>query len=475
MNKLCLFFIVFFLLVELPGAFAQDSIQYSNFGYIAIYKPAGDPDELVLFISGDGGWKSGVTDMASQLASKGAMVAGINIVRYVNNLQKQQSKCYYPASDFESLSLYLQKKFRFPDYHKPILMGYSSGATLAYGILAQAPANTFKGTISLGFCPDIEIDKPLCNGTALKSQVLKPGKSWNLEPSDKLTAPFIVLLGPQDKVCSFDDTQLFMKKVNTGEFIPLPKVGHGFAVQKNWLPQMLLAYEKVKKSASYPEMMEEKNQNAQKQITDTPDSDLPLTIVPAHHDNSRALALFISGDGGWTSFDQGVADKLSESGIPVIGLDSQKYFWKARTPEVTTGEIVKALQYYLKQWNKESFIICGYSFGADLVPFILTRLPADLDPMLKGAVMLSPDPLADFEIHIADMLHMASRKEKYDVPGELKKLVTKHVTCIFGEEEDKDDQKLFKESGAEIKLLPGTHHYNNNYDAISGEILNSCK
>jgi type IV secretory pathway VirJ component len=475
MKNLYLFFVGFFILYVLPGTYAQDSIQYANFGYITIYKPKIDPDELVLFISGDGGWKSGVTDMASKLSERGAMVAGINIIHYLKSLQKQQSNCYYPAADFESLSLYLQKKFRFSDYHKPILMGYSSGATLAYGILAQAPANTFKGAISLGFCPDIEIDKPLCNGTGLKSHVLKLGKSWNLDPSDKLTAPFIALLGPQDKVCSFTDTEIFIKQVNTGELVPLPKVGHGFAVQKNWLPQLLSAYDKVKKSASYPEMMEEKNQNAIQQITEKPDSDLPLTVVPALHDYSRSFALFISGDGGWTSFDEGVAEKLSQNGIPVIGLDSQKYFWKARTPEGTTGEIAKVLRYYLKFWNKESFILCGYSFGADLVPFILVRLPADLDPVLKCAVMLSPDTNADFEIHIADMLHMASRKEKYDVPTELKKLVIKHVTCIFGNEEDRGPQNLFKESGAQIKLLPGTHHYNNNYEAISGEILNSCK
>jgi hypothetical protein len=64
MKNLYLFFIVFFLAYEIPGTFAQDSIQYANFGYIAIYKPKADPDELVLFISGDGGWNLGVIDMA---------------------------------------------------------------------------------------------------------------------------------------------------------------------------------------------------------------------------------------------------------------------------------------------------------------------------------------------------------------------------------------------------------------------------
>ncbi|HEX7410661.1 MAG TPA: AcvB/VirJ family lysyl-phosphatidylglycerol hydrolase [Bacteroidales bacterium] len=473
MKNLFLFLTLSLIVPKITMAIVNDTIRYGNFGKIIIFKPAATPEALVLYISGDGGWGGGPGNMATHLAAQGALVVGIDIRYYLGNLKKQHGKCYYPAGDFELLSLYLQKKYKFHNYLKPILMGYSSGATLAYGILAQAPANTFKGAISLGFCPDLETDKPLCAGNGLKMHILIAGKSWYLEPCDKLTAPFIVLLGLDDKVCPYKNIELYMKKVNNGELVPLPKVGHGLAVPKNFLPQLLNAYSKVKKSASYPEMVAARNELFKQQQAYEPVSDLPLNVLPAMKNDAMPLIFFISGDGGWTSFDEGVAEKLTEKGIPVIGLDAQKYFWQARTPDETASEIAKVLHQYLSAWNRKSFVLCGYSFGADIIPYLITRLPADLDYMLKSAVMMSPDPLADFEIHVADMLSLGSSNDKYNVLVELKKSTAKHVVCIFGEEENSDDSKLFKMAGAGIRLLPGTHHYDDDYNAISKEIINS--
>jgi type IV secretory pathway VirJ component len=464
---------LFFISPDLTCAMAQDTLRYGIFGKIMVYKPAATPDALVLFISGDGGWESGVIDMAAQLVAKGAMVAGIDIRHYMSNLKKLHSKCYYPASDFESLSLFLQKKFRFSNYFKPILVGYSSGATLGYGILAQSPANTFKGLISLGFCPDLETDKPLCTGNGLKMHLLKEGKSWYLDPCYNLTSPFIVLLGIDDKVCPFKATESFLKNMQNSELIALPKVGHGFAVMKNWLPQLLLAYGKVQKAASYPEVVSAKNLQSKLQQVEKLESNLPLTtLLPAMKIDSMPLLIFLSGDGGWTSFDQGISEKLADKGIPVIGLDCQKYFWQARTPSETAIEIAKVIRHYMNVWGKKSFVLCGYSFGADIIPYLLTGLPADLDHQLSGAVMMSPDPAGDFEIHVADMLSLGSSKDTYDVLAELKKSARKRVVCIFGDEEG-DSYKLFREVGASLKLLPGTHHYDNNYNAISHEIMAS--
>ena len=162
------------------NAFASsiDTLKVGAFGKVTIYKPKGTPNAVVLFVSGDGGWNSGVVDMAKNIVDQGALVAGIDIQHYFNAIKKEKSKCYYPAGDFEELSLLLQKKVKMNQYLKPILVGYSSGATLVYGMLAQAPANTFSGAIALGFCPDIETDKTLCDGSGLTSHVLKEG-NWN--------------------------------------------------------------------------------------------------------------------------------------------------------------------------------------------------------------------------------------------------------------------------------------------------------
>jgi len=471
MKKIFFLIVLFFAITFVAKAAGVDTVRYGNFGKLVIYKPAKPPDAMVLFVSGDSGWNNGIGNIANQIVAQGALVAGINIRYYLKSLKKQHGTCYYPASDFELLSLFLQKKYKFHNYMKPILLGYSSGATLVYGILAQAPANTFKGAVSLGFCPDLATNKPLCPGNGLKVHSLQTGISWYLEASDNLTAPFIVLLGMNDKVCPYKHTEAFMKKVRDGELILLPKVAHGMSLRKNYLPYLLYAYNKVKKALSYPEMIAAKNKLFKQQLPVKLESNLPLNEFPVRKNDTKPMVFFISGDGGWTSFDEGVAEELTEKGVPVIGLDAQKYFWQPRTPVETAVEITKVLHHYLDAWKKNSFILCGYSFGADIIPFIISRLPADLKPMLQHAVMMSPDPSADFEIHVTDMLSLGSNNDNYDVLAELKKISKKNVTCIFGEEEDSDDRALFKTAGAGVLLLPGAHHYDNNFSAIADEII----
>jgi type IV secretory pathway VirJ component len=453
-----------------------DSLKYGSFGEIHIYEPAAAPDALVMFVSGDGGWNQFPIKIGQQLVARGAMVVGINIHDFMINKMAQHEKCYYPAGDFEELSLYLQKKYKFKNYLKPILLGYSSGATLVYGILAQAPANTFKGALALGFCPDIASVEPLCSTNVLKQHPIKPGSPiWILEPTEKLTAPFIAINGIDDKVCDYKNTEAFMKKVNSAELIGIPKAGHGLSVEKNYLPILIDSFTKIKKSASYSEMVAAKHQSTAAQQAENLTTDLPLVVLPVPSNDTLPLLIFISGDGGWTSFDQGVSEKLVEKGFPVIGLDAQKYFWEARTPEVTAADLTKVLHHYLAAWNKKSFVLCGYSFGADVIPFMVTRLPGDLKYMMKSAVMLSPDPNGDFEIHVDDMLSFGSSHDKYNVLAEVKKASHGHVTCIFGKDEGGDSPKLFKNAGAIIKLLPGSHHYNNDFNGISNEIINSFR
>lgn len=466
-------FIVAFLLlmVESPSfASNSDTFIYGAFGKVVIYKPVLKPEAFVLFISGDGKWNAGVISMAKNIVKQGAMVVGIDIQHYFKSIKNEKSKCYYPASDFEGLSLTLQKKYKFPQYLKPILVGYSSGATLAYGILAQAPANTFKGVISIGFSPDIELDRTLCNGTGLTTHPIQEGQSYFLETSEKLTAPFFVLQGMKDQVCDYKQTQKFMKQMKFGELITLPKVGHGFAVTRNWLPQFMQCYKKIVTAPSYAEKKAIENRLLQSQHLQPLPGDLPLIIIPSASKNSLPLAFVISGDGGWTSFDQTFSEQLAEKGIPVVGLDAQKYFWNAKTPEECTLAISKVVEHYMQQWDKKSFVLVGYSFGACVAPFITNRLSVPLKENIKGVFCLSPDETADFEIHLTDMLSFNTTR-KYNVIDELKKIKEFNPVCVFGSEEDISMRNHFTESGVKTEILPGSHHYNNDFAALAEIIL----
>ena len=472
-----IFTAVAFLLIinSIAHASATDTLKYSVFGKVIVYRPANVPNAFVLFISGENGWNKGASDMAKNIVLQGAIVVGIDSRNYLRRLKTQSLKCYYPAGDLEELSMFLQKKYKLTQYHKPILIGYSAGATLAYGALAQAPANTFKGALALGFSPDIKTGKPLCAGSGLKQHSAKAGKSASLEASDKLTAPFIVLHGGADKTYSLSECQQFIKAVNTGQLVELPNTGHDFSASSTWIPLFIEAYKKILAAPSFAGQKSVQNVNKQSQKLVALPEDFPIIAIPSVIKDTLAMVFLISGDGGWTSFDNSLAESLAAKGMPVAGLDAQKYFWNAKTPDETALAVAKAIQHFMQQWNKKKFILAGYSFGASVVPFIANRLPASLKNSLDGVYSLSPDEIADFEIHISDMLDLGTSNDKFKVTDEIRKIIQLHPVCIFGIEESAVIRSQFSEAGAKIITVPGNHHYNDNPAAAAEAILNETK
>lgn len=454
--------IVYFLSATPALSRQVKTISLKPFGTLSVYVPDGEAKSVALFISGDGGWNEGVINIAEHIAAQGALVVGIDIVKYYKSIKYSGASCFYPAGDLENLSMVIQRRFKLKQYLKPILVGYSSGATLVYGTMAQAPSNTFKGGISLGFCPDIEIGKPLCKGSGLTSHIFIKNKSFYLEPCTHLTEPFTILQGVNDKVCSMAEVQRFIAGMPMGELVSLEKVGHGFSVEKNWLPQLITTYKRIVLEPSYAEKKSAPKENAN---NDFP-KDIPLSIIPAVAPNDLPLVLFISGDGGWTNFDQSIAEKLAEDNISVIGLDSQRYFWDAKNPKGTAEDMAKVLSHFMQQWNKKSLIIAGYSFGAGVAPFITQNLPDELRRLVKGVCCISPDKTADFEIHISDMLNM-DNTEEYNVITELKQLKPLKTVCLFGDEESVELRNCFANAGIKVSVLPGSHHFNDNYKAVA--------
>src|SRR5690348_10902118 len=82
-------------------------------------------------------------------------------------------------------------------------------------------------------------------------------------------------------------------------------------------------------------------------------SDLPLVEVRAER-RSDLLAVFFSGDGGWTTIDRRVSARLAATGVPVVGVNSLRYFWKERSPEQATQDLVRVLRYYLADERPET-------------------------------------------------------------------------------------------------------------------------
>lgn len=438
----------------------EDHIEFGPFGPLTVYRQSYQPSHVVLFVSGDGGWNLGVIEMARDLASLDAMVVGIDIVRYLKHPVSQSEGCSYPAADFEMLSKFVQKKLNYPRYVTPVLVGYSSGATLVYAVLAQAPPSTFKGAISMGFCPDLLMPKPPCRGSDLEWEKGPKDKGFIFLPSKHLHQPWVALQGTIDEVCDPGVTDDFVKRVNTGRLILLPKVGHGFSVPRNWLPQF---------KNEFQQLTAESGDKASPSKVDL--QDLPLVEVHASIPEKDVLAVILSGDGGWAGIDREVAGVLAKQGVPVVGLNSLKYFWRSKTPDIAAADLGRILRAYLTAWEKDRAVLIGYSLGADVLPFMASRLPSELLNRVVLITLLGPDTEVDFEFHLTDWIGGRSRNSQLVGP-EAAKLEGKRLLCVYGEEERESLCPQLSGGWTRVVSLKGAHHFGGHYEAIANMVLN---
>lgn len=226
-----------FLLISIWSAFGEQQ-TLEPFGQIYLYPPAKQPaSNLLIVISGDGGWVRAVVDFAEVMSRGNSFVVGINVKRYLKRLEKQSTDCSSPATDLKILERFVREKYGIQPEIRPILIGYSSGATLAYATFVQAQRDDFLAGFGFGFCPDLAINKPLCKVNGLEWDPGPNKKSVLFRPATKLHYPWIVFQGVIDQVCNARATRAFTEQIPSGEFVLLPKVGHGYQKLENWLPQ----------------------------------------------------------------------------------------------------------------------------------------------------------------------------------------------------------------------------------------------
>jgi len=223
---------------------------------------------------------------------------------------------------------------------------------------------------------------------------------------------------------------------------------------KRWLPVLGLFSVLLLSSCS----VLKRNRFAKHQGAVTNDFDLPVVFYPADNAGSRRLLLLLSGDGGWLEFNDKLAVDLSKKGFNVVGFNSRSYFWQQRAPEETAEDIVRLLNYYRLRLKTNRIYLSGYSFGADVVPFIYNRLPALTKKRVVGITLLSPFSSTDFMVRTADLLNLSGDDKKYKVAAELEKIRIP-VYCFYGEKENPKSLSLFKKRNFHLKKVPGDHHY----------------
>jgi type IV secretory pathway VirJ component len=382
--------------------------------------------------------------LVKQLSKEATIVTRVDAEAFKRVLNGTPSGCVFPSGDLDNLAHFVQAYLRLPSYQPAILVGLGAGAGLAAGALTQAPAGTFAGAVVFDFCGDKALDVPLCPAEGRPHPEQQPTPR---EHSQALPAPAAALADPLLRLRSDDHT--CPAGVPASDAAP------------------------AQDASAFPQVFTSLAAAANARATSSPSDlgGLPINEVEAEGtEHSDIFAVLLSGDGGWAGIDKEVSERLAERGVPVVGVDSLRYFWVERTPESAAADLDRVIERYQNVWNRSRVVLIGYSQGADVLPFLLNRVSPKTRKAIVSTVALSLSTTATFEFHVRDWV--GAPGDRATLP-EVQRLAPGSLVCVYGDDDPDALCPQLEPSAFRVFALPGDHHFNGDYDRVADIIFDS--
>jgi type IV secretory pathway VirJ component len=201
---------------------------------------------------------------------------------------------------------------------------------------------------------------------------------------------------------------------------------------------------------------------------------LPVIELPSVKPGER-FAIMVSGDGGWRRIDTKVTRRLRDAGVPVVGFLAPEYFSTLRTAEESACALERVIRTYRIRWKREKVLLVGYSRGADILPFMVNRLPPDLKQTVEVIALLGLERTIDFRYHPSWIPFYHPKEKQYPVLPEVEKLRGHTVLCFHGAREKDSLCRQLDRSAFTVIAEPGGHHFGGRYDDIAEAILSAGK
>jgi len=217
---------------------------------------------------------------------------------------------------------------------------------------------------------------------------------------------------------------------------------------------------------------------------------LPVSSIsmaaPAGKDD--VMAIIYSGDGGWADLDRRLGIAFIDRGIPVLGVNTFKYYWRNRTPDESARELDALMTKYAGVWGRKRIWLVGYSFGADVLPTIIGKLSPANRARITQLVLLSPSRDVTFEIELEGyMIKQGWWKEQlktllqhinpithYDALPPLQALHGLPPTVCYYGLDDSDDSLCTEPQlpkWVQVHAKKGDHHFNGGYQPLAAQML----
>ena len=411
----------------------------TRLGDVRLFESETTPRELVFLFSDREGWTDRMEVAAADMARQDVAVVGVDLEHYLRALDGSSDQdCHYLDSDIEQLSKQLQGELGMAQYRWPILAGIGAGGVLVYGAAAQAPDATIAGALVADPARALDTRLPLCSG-APATRLSSGGFSYGPLPDMPGWLRVADFRRPSEMP--------WVEQIPRAKRVAVPPGSDAAgALEVMLLPMIGFAMP-----------------------TGRGLDDLPLTEVPAAR-SPEALAVILSGDGGWRDIDKQIGQVLADGDIGVVGLDSLRYFWSPRTPEQVGRDLDRIVAHYQAAWGVRDVLLIGYSFGADVLPASYNRMSPGIRSAVVEISLLGLAEEASFEFHVGGWLGLAN-SDDLPIAPEIAKLDAAKVQCFSGEEEDDSLCHNRVLAGAELIETEGGHHFDGDYRALAQRII----
>ena len=428
-------------LVLLGSACSAAAYDTGMLGKADIRTPDGPAAATIFLFSDMDGWNWNERNMAFALREQGAAVIGIDLPSYLARLDADKGDCAYLVWDMETLSHAVQRAGGGAAYHSPVLAGVGEGGALALAIIGQTPAATIGRTIAVDATAQVPLRKPLCNIKPTATSLT--GATYGL-PDGPMPGAAEVLFTP----LASEDGRAHVAAL-----------GARVTVAGSPGPAQQALQDRLLRLVAH--------------AADEDDDAPPVVELPAKSEFDT-LAIVYSGDGGWRDLDKSIAEYLQAHGVPVVGVDTLRYFWAKKKPEDAAADLADLIGTYTENWKTRRVLLIGYSFGADVLPAMISHLPqADRDRIAQVS-LLGLGSTIDFEISVTGWVGQDDDDGQPILP-DVRRIDQRLVQCIYGGEDDDAACPHLRGGGAEVVETSGSHHFDGDYDKLAETILNGLK
>lgn len=439
--------------------------ETAQFGRVRFYPPWLRQKGFIYLFSDARGWSQAEEGAARDFARDGQLVIGIDTPQFMQwAARRPLAECLYMPGLLEDYSRVLQRATDNAQYLAPALLGAGPGATLVYMAQLQAPPVAFSAAVMIDPQQQIAVQRPFCDHP--EGEVIKPEKLGTEVPAR-------VLL----------DASANAGEREFASAIP------GAAPATIAASPTAAAAGATAASATLHDVYRSALDSIAVERSQNGVGDLPLAVVEstptgasAQRDagarlnegpGRNAFAIIYSGDGGWRDLDRSLAGILASKGMSVIGVDVLRYYWKQKSPTLAASDLARIMRYYQQRWHQQKVVLIGFSFGADVLPFLVSRLPTDLAADVSLLSLLSPERSTAFEVETTGWLGVHNSSGMPIAP-ELLKLSKFHVQCIYGRDEGANSLCTTPAAaavGASVLAKSGGHHFDQDYGTLADEIL----